>query len=235
MLSSLSWLFSPSLSFFWKWFADDIFCILLAWGSWRKGEGTRQLREKGKWGRSKMELLKNFGTVEILQPNGSLPEFSYEHLYSLIKGQAYCLWWYTWATFRSLNRVNTVIFSAGTFSWNSEDMSNDSSDVLLHPKPLLFGGRDSYISFSEDQNQVGLSSGSCWHLYGNPPGDSERGSLPPVPFQGSAGITEGLQPTVCLILSPKEGLSQMPFPSVQGPICQSPNLKVKKKKKQSFS
>lgn len=65
-----------------------------------------------------MELLKNFGTVEVLQPNGTLPEFSYEHLYSLIKGrtgQAYCLWWYTWATFRSLNRVNTVSFLQGPF------------------------------------------------------------------------------------------------------------------------
>lgn len=38
-----------------------------------------------------MELLKNFGTVEILQPNGSLPEFSYEHLYSLIKGRTILL------------------------------------------------------------------------------------------------------------------------------------------------
>ena len=115
-------LFSPSLSFFWMWLLIDLLMtsFVFYWpgdlGEKEKVQDSWEKRENE--AESKMELLKNFGTVEILQPNGSLPEFSYEHLYSLIKGrtgQAYCLWWYTWATFRSLNRVNTVSFLQGPF------------------------------------------------------------------------------------------------------------------------
>lgn len=201
------------------WFAGDV-AVLLAWGSRRKGEGARQLREKRKWGR-KRRPLKTSETAEILQPNGSVPDFSFEHPYSPSKGRAGQP-----MTSDGVHGLRSDLWIdylfSGTFSWHSEDMSNDSSDALLHSKPLLFGGREAYISFSEKQNQIGLSSGSCWHLYGNPSGDAERGSLPPAPSQGSAGITEGLQPTVCLICRPKEGLSQMRFPSVQGHICQSP-------------
>lgn len=41
-----------------------------------------------------------------------------EHIYSPLKGrgmEAYCLWWYPWATFRSLYRLNTFSFQQGPF------------------------------------------------------------------------------------------------------------------------
>ena len=203
-------------------------CQLLCWchccsagvGTEEKRRGCEAAERKGNWGR-KRRPLKTSETAEILQPNGSVPDFSFGHPYSPSKGRAGQPMTSDGVHGLRSNLWIDYLFS-GTFSWHSEGMSNDSSDALLHSKPILFEGREAYISLSEKQNQIGLSSGSCWHLYGNPPGDAERGSLPPAPSQGSAGTTEGLQPTACLICRPKEGLSQMPFPSVQGHICQSP-------------
>lgn len=113
-------------------------------------------------------------------------------------------------------------------------MSKDSSNALLHSKPLLFWIRERSRCFSEEQTQTALSSGSCGGLHSDPAGGL-KGACPPAPSQGAAGSAEGLQLSVCLILSPEEGLCQM-FPSIQGLIhlsrsCQI--LKVKKKKKSS--